>query len=337
MRLKHISFAILISSIAVAAWVAWGLFGPTLSSEQKYLYVEQSTPSAQLLESIKEKEILQSTFWVKNLLEWWGVDTVRNGRYKISTGMTAFQLARNLRNGRQAFVKLSINKIRTIEELAGRIGNGIDSKIDSLQLLQYLDNQDSIKKFGVNPQTLLALTLPYTYELGWAENPSEIIERFYKRWNQFWTEDRIQKAREKKLNPIEVSILASIVEEETNNKEDRYLIASTYLNRLRMGMKLQADPTAKYASRDFKLKRIMYGHLKIDSPYNTYLYSGLPPGPICTPSIQAIEAVLEAPETNYLFFVASWRFDGRSLFSSTYKDHQAYVKLFHEAQRKRLE
>lgn len=337
MRLKHISFAILICSIAVAGWIAWGLFGPTLSSKQKYLYIEQSTPSAQLLESIKEKEILQSNYWVKSLLEWWGVDTVRKGRYKISTGMTAFQLARNLRNGRQTFVKLPINKIRTIEELAGRIGNGIDSKVDSLQLLHYLLNQDSIKKFGVNPQTLLALTLPYTYELGWAENPTEIIERFYKRWNQFWTDDRIQKAREKKLNPIEVSILASIVEEETNNKEDRYLIASTYLNRLRIGMKLQADPTAKFASRDFKLNRIMYGHLKINSPYNTYLYPGLPPGPICTPSIQAIDAVLEAPETNYLFFVASWRFDGRSLFSLTYKDHQAYVKLFHEAQRKRLE
>ena len=134
-----------------------------------------------------------------------------------------------------------------------------------------------------------------------------------------------------------MSILASIVEEETNNKEDRFLIASTYLNRLRIGMKLQADPTAKYASRDFKLNRILYEHLKINSPYNTYLNTGLPPGPICTPSLQALEAVLEAPTTNYLFFVASWKFDGRTLFSSSYEEHQTYVKLFHAAQRKRLE
>jgi UPF0755 protein len=102
-------------------------------------------------------------------------------------------------------------------------------------------------------------------------------------------------------------------------------------------MKLQADPTAKYASRDFKLNRILYEHLKINSPYNTYLNTGLPPGPICTPSLQAITAVLEAPVTNYLFFVASWKFDGRTLFSKDYKEHQAYVKLFHAAQRKRLE
>ena len=337
MLFKNFLIGILVCAVLLLGWLSWGLFGPTLSNEQKYLYVEKQIATNELLINIKKEGSLTSTFWIKQLLSWWKVDTIKAGRYKISTGMTAFQLARNLRNGKQSFVKLSINKIRTAEELAGKIGNGIDSKIDSLELLHYIKSNDSLNRFGVNSQTILAITLPYTYEMGWAENPTQIFERFHKRWEQFWTADRIQQAKNKNLTPLEVSTLASIVEEETNNKEDRYLIASTYLNRLRIGMKLQADPTAKFASRDFKLNRILYEHLKIKSPYNTYLYSGLPPGPICTPSVQAIDAVLGAPATNYLFFVASWKFDGRSIFSSNYKDHQAYVKLFHDAQRKRLE
>lgn len=321
----------------VLGWIGWGLFGPTLSYNQKYLYVAEPSPRHQLLTRASKNGVLLSTFWVNQLLGWWKVDTIRAGRYKISTGMSAFQLARTLRNGNQSYVKLSINRIRTVEELAGKIGNGIDSKTDSLQLLRYFQNNDSIQKYGVNTQTLLALALPYTYEIGWAEEPSEIIDRFHNRWKQYWETEKIQQAKKKGLSPLQVSILASIVEEETNNKEDRFLIASTYLNRLRIGMKLQADPTAKYASRDFKLNRILYEHLKINSPYNTYLNTGLPPGPICTPSLQALEAVLEAPTTNYLFFVASWKFDGRTLFSSSYEEHQNYVKLFHAAQRKRLE
>jgi len=336
-RIKLFLLLLLGSSSILLAWVGWGLFGPTLSNHKKFLYVAAPTPRLPLLALAQKNDELQTTFWLNHLLKWWHVDTIRAGRYRLSASTSVFQLARNLKNGNQSYVKLSINKIRTLEELAGRIGNGIDSKTDSLQLLHYFKSNDSIQLFGVNTQTLLALALPYTYEIGWADDPATITGRFYKRWKQYWVAEKIQQAREKGLTPLEVSILASIVEEETNNKEDRFLIASTYLNRLRIGMKLQADPTAKYASRDYTLNRILYQHLAVNSPYNTYLHTGLPPGPICTPSLQAIDAVLDAPTTNYLFFVASWKFDGKTLFSSTYKEHQTYVNLFHAAQRKRLE
>jgi len=336
-RIKLFLLLLLGSSSILLAWVSWGLFGPTLSNHNKFLYIAEPTPSLSLLTQAQQNDELKATFWISQLLKWWHVDTVRAGRYKLSASTSAFQLARNLKNGNQSYVKLSVNKIRTLEDLAGLIGNGIDSKTDSLQLLHYFKSNDSIQLYGVNTQTLLTLALPYTYEIGWADNPATITGRLYKRWKQYWDVEKIQQARNKGLTPIEVSILASIVEEETNNKEDRYLIASTYLNRLRIGMKLQADPTAKYASRDYTLNRILYQHLAINSPYNTYLNAGLPPGPICTPSLQAIEAVLDAPITNYLFFVASWKFDGKTLFSSTYKEHQTNVNLFHAAQRKRLE
>ncbi|NCW87589.1 MAG: endolytic transglycosylase MltG, partial [Chitinophagia bacterium] len=143
----------------------------------------------------------------------------------------------------------------------------------------------------------LSIVMPFTFSIGWAETPGQILEKMNERYLQFWDSTRTKKAAAKGLTPLQVSILASIVEEESNRQEDRYKIASTYLNRLRIGMKLQADPTVKYVTRNFRLNRIMYGHLSLNSPYNTYQNTGLPPGPICTPSIHAMQAVLDAPET----------------------------------------
>ena len=204
-------------------------------------------------------------------------------------------------------------------------------------MITYLNNNDSLATFSVDTNHVLSIVMPYTYELNWAENPNQILARFEQSWEQFWTASNKEKAKKLGLSPLEVSSLAAIVEEETNQTADRYKIASTYLNRLKAGMKLQADPTAKYASRDFKLNRILYGHLAIASPFNTYQHTGLPPGPICTPSLQALQAVLDAPKTDYLFFVASWKFDGTTIFTSNYKEHQRYVKLFHEEQLKRAQ
>jgi UPF0755 protein len=246
------------------------------------------------------------------------------------------QLVRMFRNGKQSYVKLSIVKERTLQQLAGKIGSRTDTRIDSLECVSYLSNNDSLRRFGVDTNTVLSIVMPFTYSIGWAETPGQILEKMNERYLQFWDSTRTKKATAKGLTPLQVSILASIVEEESNRQEDRYKIASTYLNRLRIGMKLQADPTVKYVTRNFGLNRILFGHLALNSPYNTYRFSGLPPGPICTPSVKAIEAVLEAPDTDYLYFVASYKFDGTTLFSSSYAQHQAYVKLFHAEQERRL-
>jgi UPF0755 protein len=336
MLIKRVFGIITFLLLLAGLWAAWGLFGPTLDEKRgKYFYVPSTLDQPALLAKIKEEQWVRSSLWIELLLKTWKVNKVKPGRYKIANGTSAFQFIRTLKNSKQAYVKLVINKIRTKEELAGLIGERIDSNIDSTELLAFFNNNDSLQQFGVDTCTLLAKVLPYTYEISWAEHPAQLLQRFASSWQQFWTEDQREKAKAIGLNPYQVSTLASIVEEETNYQPDRYKIASTYLNRLRIGMKLQADPTAKYVTRNFKLNRILYGHLTTASPYNTYVHTGLPPGPICTPSLDAIKAVLEAPSTNYLFFVASWKFDGTSIFTSSYAEHQQYVKLFHAEQLKR--
>lgn len=336
--MKKILFLLLVVFTALAGWIVWGVFGPTLN-EQKgpYFYLPTTVDKEAALAKLTSEKIISTSRWASYLLDFSQVKNIKAGRYKIKKGMSVFQLVRNLKNGKHTPVKLVINKIRTREELAGLIGERIDSKIDSMELITYLKNNDSLAFFSVDTNQILSLVMPYTYELNWSENPKQIMSRFEQSWNQFWTPSNKEKAKKLGLSPLDVSSLAAIVEEETNHPEDRYKIASTYLNRLKIGMKLQADPTAKYASRNFKLNRILYGHLAIASPYNTYQNTGLPPGPICTPSLQAIQAVLDAPKTDYLFFVASWKFDGSTIFSPTYKQHQRYVQLFHDAQLKRAQ
>ena len=321
-----------------AIWTGWGIFGPTINYRQaSYFYLPNSVNREDLINQLQQDSILSTTRWARLLLKLGDVNKVKAGRYKINKGMSVFQLIRNLKNGKQSLVKLVINKVRTKEELAGLIGEKIDSKTDSIEILSYLRSKDSLASFKVDTNQVLSIVMPLTYEISWSESPHQILTRFHQSWTQFWTAANIEKATKKGLSPLEVSTLASIVEEETNNKEDRFKIASTYLNRLKIGIKLQADPTVKYVTRNFRLNRIMYGHLSLNSPYNTYQNTGLPPGPICTPSIHAMQAVLDAPETDFLFFVASWKFDGSTIFTSTYKEHQRYVKLFHDEQMKRIQ
>lgn len=317
-------------------WILYSLWGPAVSLfEKKYFYVSKFEKPESIAQQLRTESVLSSDYWfllVSNKLR---LEKIKPGRYQLKPGMSIIQLVRMFRNGQQSYVKLSIVKERTLQGLAGKIGNRTDTQIDSTSLLAFLLNEDSLRRFGVDSNTVLSIVMPYTYSIGWAETPGQILQRMHTRYLQFWDSTRTRKATAKGLTPLQVSTLASIVEEETNRKDDRYKIASTYLNRLRIGMKLQADPTVKYVTRNFSLNRIFYGHLALVSPYNTYLNKGLPPGPICTPSINAIEAVLDAPETNYLFFVASYEFDGTTLFSKSYAEHQQYVKRFHQEQIRR--
>jgi UPF0755 protein len=177
----------------------------------------------------------------------------------------------------------------------------------------------------------MTLIIPNTYLFWWNSSVKNIFDRFATQKKNFWEGKRTAKAAALNLSPEQVYTMASIVEEETNQPEDKGKIASTYINRLSRGMKLEADPTVKFAMRDFGLKRILYGHLAYPSPYNTYQQTGLPPGPICTPSINTIDAVLDAPKTNYLFFVAKPDLRGYSNFAETYPQHLAFAKAYQQA------
>lgn len=230
-----------------------------------------------------------------------------------------------------------IVKERTKELFAGKFGKKFDLETDSSAMIRFLESNDSLRTFGVDTSTVMAIVMPYSYDVYWNSSPGRIMQQFYSAYKKFWTAENRVKADSLHLSPLEVSVLASIVEEETNKKNDRYNIASTYLNRLRTGMKLQADPTVKFVTRNFQLGRIQGQHLKLESPYNTYLYAGLPPGPICTPSIESLNAVLDAPATEYVYFVASSKFDGSTVFTTNYPDHLKMVKLFHDEQNRRAD
>jgi UPF0755 protein len=177
----------------------------------------------------------------------------------------------------------------------------------------------------------MSLIIPNTYSLYWNTTPSKILDKLAGEKEKFWTPERLAKARAQHLTPLQVYTMASIVEEETNKDDDKGKIASVYINRLANGMKLQADPTVKFALKDFGLKRILFKHLSYDSPFNTYQNGGLPPGPICTPSVTTIDAVLNAPQTNYIYFVAKPDFSGYSNFASTYSEHMIFAKAYQQA------
>jgi UPF0755 protein len=261
--------------------------------------------------------------------------TIKPGRYKIKKGMSVVQLVRMLRAGNQSQVNFVITKLRTREDFARKAGHTFE--FDSLQMITFLNNMDSLRKYGLDTNTVTAVIMPFTYTLNWNSTAEKVFQKLYTTYKIFWTAERKVKADSLHLSPVEVSTLASIIEEETLKASDKPNIASVYLNRIRMGMPLQADPTIKFALKDFTLKRILGTHLKTISPYNTYLNRGIPPGPICTPAVETIDAVLNAPKTDYLYFVASSKFDGSSIFTTKLADHMKYAREYQQELTRRMD
>jgi UPF0755 protein len=202
---------------------------------------------------------------------------------------------------------------------------------DQEALLEKLNNQGVCKSFGFDNNTIMCMFIPNTYEVYWTISITQFLERMKKEHERFWTSERLNKARELSLSPVEVSILASIVEEETAAYSEYPIVAGLYINRLRKGWLLQADPTVKFAVGDFELRRILNFHLETDSPYNTYKNPGLPPGPIRIPSIAGIDAVLNYTHHNYLFMVAKEDFSGRHNFAVTLSEHNRFAEKYRAA------
>jgi len=238
-----------------------------------------------------------------------------------------------LKNGRQSPVNLVITKLRTKENLAAKVGSSFEC--DSAQMIVFLNSQDSLKDYGLDNETAMVAAMPFTYAIKWNTTPRRIFDQFYAAYKTFWTPERKKKADSLGFKPVQVSTLASIIEEETNASGDKPLIASVYLNRLSKGMPLQADPTLKFALKNFGLKRILNEHKTVQSPYNTYTNKGLPPGPICTPALETIDAVLDSPKTDYLYFVANSNFDGTHIFTTNYSEHMKFARIYQQELNKR--
>jgi len=319
--------------LAIVAYCAWLVIGPATGFKEnvKYLYIPSDSARKELVMHIIERDSFvrnPNTFsMLANRLDYW--KNIKPGKYKIENGYSVSKIVRELKNGQQEQVKLVIIKFRTKEALAGAIGRKLE--VDSLKFISFLNNNDSLKAFGMDSNTVMSALFPDTYTYFWSTTASKVYHKFYDEYKRVWTSERRQKAASHNLTPTQAYILASIIEEETNDAADKPIMASVYLNRLAKGIRLGADPTVKFAMKRFDLKRIYEKYTEVESPYNTYRNAGLPPGPICTPSLETLDAVLNAPQTDYLYFVANSDFSGKHVFSSSYEEHLKYAKLYQDA------
>lgn len=261
-------------------------------------------------------------------------DHVKPGVYELSTQMSNLETVRKLRAGDQIPVKITFNNIRLKEELAGKITANIG--LDSLSFLNKLNDTAVQKKLGFNDKTILSMFIPNTYEVYWTISEEELLDKIKKEYDRFWNSDRIAKAKSMGLSPKEISILASIVQAESIKADESDAIAGLYYNRLQQDMKLQADPTVKYALGDFAIQRILIKDTRVESPYNTYKYKGLPPGPINLPTIQNLEAVLNYEKHDYIYMCAKEDFSGYHRFATNLSEHNKNARLFQQALNKRM-
>ncbi|MBR0489460.1 MAG: endolytic transglycosylase MltG [Prevotella sp.] len=258
-------------------------------------------------------------------------DHIRTGRYEVGKE-GAFTTFRHIKNGIQAPMMLTIPSVRTLDRLAEEVGKRM--MFSSNELLDSLQDSTVCHRYGFTKETIPCMFIPNTYDLFWNTSITNFLDRMKKEYDRFWTSARKEKAKTIGLTPEEVTTLASIVEEETANDGEKPMVAGMYINRLNIDMLLQADPTVKFALKNFEAKRIYNSMLSADSPYNTYKYKGLPPGPIRIPSVVGIDAVLNHTHHDYLYMCAKEDFSGTHNFAKTFSEHQAnaakYVKALNE-------
>ena len=284
------------------------------------LYIPQNATFQQITESLEKNDVLISMKafrWVSNKKDF--SENIKTGRFELKKGMNTNQIVNMLKGGLQTPLNVTFNNVRTKEELAGKVSKYLIA--DSLSILKLFSDSTLIKKYGFTGETFRTMFLPNTYEFYWTTSAAEFVERMKTEYDKFWNADRRKKAESLQLSLPEVTTLASIVQAETVKKDEQPRIAGLYLNRLKKGQPLQADPTVKYAVGDFTLKRILNVHLQTESPYNTYKFAGLPPGPINFPETTSIDAVLNYEKHNYFYMVAKEDFSGYHNFAVTFDEH----------------
>jgi UPF0755 protein len=298
-----------------------------------YIYVYEDSDFGCVTEQLDSADcvINLSTFEKAARLRY-GEMPLRPGRYKIDEGMSNRMLINRLVGGAQSPVSLRINNILTPQQLAHRLD--VQLMADSMQFIRFMEDDEFLKRYGVDSLNVLSMFIPNTYEVYWTITPEDFFDRMYKEYQAFWNADgRSQKAEQIGLTRLDVSILASIVDSESNVKREKPTIAGVYMNRLKRGMPLQSDPTVKFAVGDFSLIQILYAHLGVESPYNTYKYAGLPPGPIRMPSIEGLDAVLNYERHNYLYMCAKETLNGEHGFAVTLTEHNRNAARYHAALR----
>ena len=310
--------------------ITYLLFIPNvdIQSDKDYFYIPTGTNYSMFIWKLNEKNCLRDMGSFKFLTELAGYpEQIRAGKYPIYDGMSNFALLRMLYGGQQEPVKFRFESFRTPQDLAQLVEKQLE--MSGTDFLLTLADARVLDSLGFKQKDYLNLFIPNTYEMYWNITPTVLLQRMKSEYERFWNIERLQKAKVLGLTPLEVGTLASIVQGETYRDDERARVAGVYFNRLKTNMPLQADPTVIFAVGDFTIKRVLNKHLQIDSPYNTYKYSGLPPGPINAPSISSIDAVLNYEKHQYLYFCAKNDNSGYHHFSRFYEDHIRYAKEYH--------
>lgn len=321
-----IALIILASVYLVYQWIE----GPsvTLPSEETIIHIPADANYESMIGQLVDSGYVSDIATLTRVASWmkYGEHNFKPGRYLLTDGMSNRDLISLLRSGRQSPVMVTINNVRTVDQLAGKLTAKLE--LDSQKYYHYLLDSDNYSQSNLDSQNLLTLFIPNTYEVFWDISAEGLTSRMSYEHEQFWKKNqRLNKANELEMSAAEVYTLASIVERETQTSGERPIVAGLYLNRLRVGIPLQADPTVVFAVGDFGIRRVLNKHLIIDSPYNTYLYAGLPPGPICMPSVNSIDAVLNAAKHNYLYMCAQP--DSREhVFAASLTEHNRNANVY---------
>ncbi len=299
------------------------------NKEKEYLYIPTGASFEDVMSILREKKLLKDERSFLLLSQSVGYpDKVLPGKYRLKNNMTNYQLVRLLKSGRQEPVKLVVKGSQSMQNFLEYTAENLEINFDELNLK--LSDGKFLKQFNLSKETAPCLIIPNTYEIYWNISLDKFLEKLGSAYGKFWNEKRIQQCKETGLTRVEAVTLASIIEKETDRDKDLPIIAGVYLNRIAKGMKLQADPTVLFALNDITSKRVYGSMLDFDSPYNTYKYAGLPPGPICIPAVQSVEAVLNYQKHNFIYFCARSDGSGYSDFAATYKDHQLNAKKYRD-------
>lgn len=295
-----------------------------------YIYIDRDDTADSIYDKVKKYGSVKSFAGFQWMAQWRDYGSnIHTGRYAIRPGENVYHVFSRLYRGYQEPMNLTVSNVRTLDRLARSIGRQL--MIDSAEIATVMNAPSFQQNIGYNKETMPSLFIPETYQVYWDMSVEDFFKRMQAEHDKFWNKERLDKATALGMTTAEVATLASIVEEETNNNEEKPIVAGLYINRLQKGMPLQADPTIKFALQDFSLRRITNEHLNVNSPYNTYLNTGLPPGPIRIPSTIGLDAVLNYTKHNYIYMCAKEDFSGTHNFASNYADHMRNARKYWNA------
>ena len=332
-KLNKLLIVLFAVAFVVTALIGYKLFSYAFTANVKNpgsITIPYEATFDQVLDSIRNMDILDNEkafLWIAKKKDY--PNFIKPGKYVFDKGMNSNDLVNMLKAGNQQPVIITFNNLRFMEDLAGKVSKYIEP--DSTELIGYLQSPDVIAEYGFNEHSFHAMFIPNSYEMYWTTTPEQFVSRMNAEYKRFWNNRRMEEADSLGLTPVQVITLASIVQEETIKPDEKPVVAGLYLNRFHKDMLLQADPTVKYALGDFGIQRILTRQLSIDSPFNTYKYAGLPPGPINFPEISSIEAVLKPDHNKYLYMCAREDFSGYHNFARTLSQHNANAQRYRAA------